>query len=205
MADLVGAQYPEFNPLQIATGGFSNSTQANVPAYTNAEWFGLNYTDSTAGMVTAKANGIAVPVDIGTVVSKVTVLVGGAAGTITHLNVQLFSGLATPAAISTQTTDQTATPFTANTYYTWTLPSAVQITSALAPNRFIYVSISGTWSVAPSVASGACPVAIVTSGAAGFGTSAPVLSASYTGGGATQPTTLASGSTVATAPLVWLT
>jgi hypothetical protein len=206
MADLVSGSFPEFNPLQALTGGFANATQSNIPAYTNAMWFGMTYTDSAAGMVTAKANGVAVPVDVGVVISKVTVLVGAAAGTITHLNVQLFSGIATPAAIGTQTTDQTSTPFTANTFYTWTLPSGgVTITPAMAPQRFVYVSFGLTASVAPSVASSATPVAIVTSGAAGFNTSAPVLSASYTGGGAAQPATLASASAVAQAPLVWLT
>ena len=205
MADLVSAQYLEWNPSVSFTGGFTNATQANIPAYSNEAWFGHVWTDSAAGLVTAKANGIAVPVDPGVVISKVSILVGAAVGTISHLNVQLFSGIATPAAIGTQTTDQTSTPFTANTIYTWTLPSPVTITPAQAPNRFIYVSINGTWSGAPSVASFAQPVAIVSGGTAGFGAGAPTPTASYTGGGSTQPATLASGSTVAQAPAVWLT
>jgi len=38
-----------------------------------------------------------------------------------------------------------------------------------------------------------------------FGASAPVLAAKYTGGGATQPATLVSATTVAAAMVVWLT
>ena len=205
MADLVGGKFPQTNPAVSFVGGFTNSTQANIPARTNAEWLGYVWTDSATGMVTAKANGIAVPVDPGTVVSKVSVLCGAAAGTVTHFNVQLFSGIATPAALGTQSTDQTSTPFTVNTILTTTLGTPVLVTSANAPNGYIYVSLSGTWSVAPSVASASTPTAIVTAGTAGFGASAPTLTANYTGGGATQPATLAGAATVAQAPIVWLT
>jgi hypothetical protein len=58
--------------------------------------------------------------------------------------------------------------------------------------------------MAPSLASASTPVAIVSGGASGFGASAPVLAAKYTGGGASQPTTLASATTVVAAMLVWL-
>ena len=205
MADLVAGLYPEFDPYQAVTAGLSNVAQPNIPAFSNVNWFGMNYTDSASGMVTAKANGVAVPVDWGAVITKVTVLCGAAAGTITHFNVQLYSGIAVPAAQGTQSTDSTSTPFTVNTFLTVTLGSTVLVTPTNAPNRFVYVSFGLTASVAPSVASAATPVAIVTSGAAGFGTAAPLFSASYTGGGASQPATLASGSAVAQAPLVWLT
>jgi hypothetical protein len=162
------------------------------------------YIDSAAGGVTAVAIVVAVPVDPGVTITKATVLCGAAAGTITHCNVQLFSGIAVPAALGTQSTDATSTPFSVNTFYTFTLP-AVQITSAMAPNRFTYFSLGLTDSVPPSFASASVPTAIVTQGASGFGTTAPYLAAKFTGGGAVQPATLASATTVAAATLVWLT
>ena len=205
MSDLVAAQFPLSNPYQALTGGLSNATQSNVPAQTNVNWFGFNATDSAAGGVSAVANAVAIPVDWGVVITKATVLVGAAAGTITHCNAQLFSGIATPAALGTQSTDATSTPFTANTFYTFTLGSAVLVTPANAPQRFLYFSLGLTDSVPPSFASASTPTAIVTQGASGFGTTAPYLAAKFTGGGATQPTTLASATTVAAATLVWLT
>ncbi len=205
MADLIAGQYPEFNPLQVLTGGLVNATQGNLPAATNARWFGMNYTDSAAGGVTAVANVVAVPVDVGTVVTAATVIVGAAAGTITHCNAQLFSGTATPAALGTQTTDVTSTPFTVNTAdtFTWAAPG-VLVTPANAPNRFVYFSLGLTDSVAPSFAAASVPVAINVAPSA-FGASAPILAARYVGGGATQPATLATPTTVAAATLVWLT
>jgi hypothetical protein len=205
MADLASAHFPQFNPGQALTGGLDNATQANIPAQTNATWFGFTAIDSAAGGVTAVANAVAVPVDWGVVITNATVLCGAAAGTITHANVQLFSGIATPAALGTQSTDATSTPFTVNTFATFTLGSAVLTSPTNAPNHYLYFSLGLTNSVAPSLASASTPVAIVSGGASGFGASAPVLAAKYTGGGAAQPTTLASATTVAAAILVWLT
>lgn len=205
MADLASGQYLQFNPFQALTGNLTNVANPAAPAYSNASWFGFQYSDSAAGGVTAVANAVAVPVDWGAVITKATVLCGAAAGTITHWNAQLFSGIATPAALGTQSTDATSTPLTVNSSFTITLGSAVQITPANAPNHFVYFSLGLTNSVAPSFAAAAVPVAIVTAGTAGFGANAPVLAAKYTGGGATQPATLASATTVAAATLVWLT
>ena len=205
MADLVSGRYAQSNPFQALTGNLVNATQSNIPAQSNVNWYGFQYSDSAAGGVTAVANGVAVPVDWGVPISKVTVLCGAAAGTITHFNFQLFSGIAVPAALGTQSTDQTSTPLTANTILTTSLGSTVVTSSSNAPNGFLYVSLGLTNSGAPSFASAATPVAIVTQGASGFGTSAPYLAAKFTGGGATQPSTLASATTVANAYFVWLT
>jgi hypothetical protein len=208
MADLVSGGYAESNPFQALTGGLTNATQANVPAYTNATWFGVgNYTDTATGFTTAKSNGYAVPVDLGVTISNVTILVGAAAGTITHWNWSLYSGIAVPAKLNTQSVDVTSTPLTANTFYTVALGKPFQVTPASAPNGFLYVGLSLTASVAPSVASATTPTAIVWSGAAGFSTSAPVFAANYTGGGAVAPATLAAAgaATVAAAPFIWLT
>jgi hypothetical protein len=202
---LVLGQHALFNPYQALTGGLTNATQSNVPAQTNVNFYGFNAVDSAAGGVTAVANAVAVPVDWGVVFTKATVLCGAAAGTITHINAQLFSGIAVPAALGTQSTDATSTPFTVNTFYTFTLGSAVTATPTNAPQRFLYFSLGLTDSVAPSFASASTPTAIVTQGAAGFGTTAPYLAAKFTGGGAVQPATLASATTVAAAFLVWLT
>jgi hypothetical protein len=188
----------------VLTGNLSNLTQPNMPAASNASFFGFTYTDSAAGGVTAVANGVAVPVDWAMTFTKAVLLTGAAAGTITHFNAQLFSGIATPAALGTQSVDATSTPLTVNTSFTITLGSAVTATPTNAPNKYLYFSLGLTNSVAPSFASAATPVAIVTSGTAGFGANAPVLAAKYTGGGATQPATLASATTVAAATLVWL-
>jgi len=202
-ADLVAGHFPESDPMLALTGQLMNATQGNIRAFSNTDWFGMTYTDSAAGGVSAVANAVAVPVDVGAIISNVTVLSGAAAGTITNANFQLFSGIATPAALGTQSTNVTSTPFTVNTALTTALGSPVLITSAVAPKGFIYVSLGLTNSVPPSFASAATAVAINTAPSQ-FGSTAPTLAAKYTGGGATQPATLVSPTAVAAAFLVWL-
>jgi hypothetical protein len=201
MSPLVRAKYPLLNPDQSLTGGLSNATQSNDPAFTNAQWFGYVTTDSAAGGVTAVANVVAVPITPGIVVTQVSLVSGNAAGTITNCNVQLFSGTSTPTALGTQSVNVTSTPFTQATPFTFTLGSAVTISQANAPYGYVYVSLGLTDSVAPSFASAGTPVAL----GVAPGTNAPVLAAKYTGGGSTQPATLVSPTLVAAAYLCWLT
>jgi hypothetical protein len=87
MSDLIRGQYPVTHGLKKATGGFQNATQANVMARSNAEFLGLANLADTATIVAATgvAVGVAVPVEYGDIISKVTVLVGAtAAGTPTN-------------------------------------------------------------------------------------------------------------------------
>jgi len=191
--------------MYAITGQLSNATQSNIRAFSNADWYGFTVIDSAAGGVSAVANAVAVPVDTGVVISAATILCGAAAGTVTNANAQLFSGTATPAALGTQSTNVSgSTPFSVNTAYKFTFGTPVLITQANAPGGFVYFSLGLTNSVPPSFASASTPVAINTSPSQ-FGASAPVLAAKFTGGGATQPATLVSPTTVAAATLVWLT
>lgn len=205
MSPLVRGQYHEYNPLQALTGNLVNATQGNIPAMSNVDWFGFQAVDSTAGTVTAVANAVAVPVDWGVTFTKATVICGAAAGTITHANVQLYSGIAVPAALGTQSVDATSTPFTGNTVATFSF-AAVTANPTNAPGKFLYVSLGLTASVQASLASASTPVALNTAPPV-FGAAAttPILAAKYTGGGAVAPATLATPTVVAAAFLVWLT
>ena len=118
---------------------------------------------------------------------------------------QLYSGIATPAQLGTQSTDATSTPFTANTLLAFSF-AAVTASSTNAPNKFLYFSLGLTASVAPSFAS-ANIGSVFNTAAPIFGTTAttPILAAKFTGGGATQPATLASPTALTAATLVWLT
>ena len=203
MSPLVRGQYHEYNPFQALTGNLVNVTQPNLPAFSNTDWFGFSPADSTAGTVTAAANAVAVPVDWGITFTKATVICGAAGGTITHANAQLYSGLAVPAALGTQSTDATSTPFTVGTSTTFTF-APVTATSVNAPGKFLYFSLGLTASVQASLASVSTPVALNANPSV-FGAAAPVFAARYTGGGAAAPATLVAGTTVAAAFLVWLT
>jgi len=109
------------------------------------------------------------------------------------------------AALGSQTTNVTSTPFTVSSAFTFTFPApGVFVTPANAPNRFIYFSLGLTDSVAPSFAAASVPVAFNVAPSA-FGASAPILAAKFIGGGAVQPATFVSPTTVAAASLVWLT
>lgn len=208
MADLISGRYVETNPLMSALGLAANINQPNLPAYTNASFFGLVMADTAAAVTTAKANAVAVPVDIGAVIQKITVFVGGTvSATSTHSNFALYSGgVAAPAIIGTQSTDVTsgAGGTTANTMLQVTI-TPVMITAAMAPQGYIYVSYGLTATTVPSLAAFSTPTAIgyqwalvsATANPLGFGFTA-------TGGGASAPATLASTANVASAYFVVL-
>jgi len=212
---LVRGHYPSANPLFSMLGGLTNATQSDLPPYTNATYFGgvAGLTDTAAATTTAKATVVVVPVDLGATITKVSWITGATVATVTHLNVQLYGsntgvGLAAPVQLGTQSTDIT-TAQTASQINTITLGAAVVITQTNCPNGFVYVSIGSTASTPQSFAAWATPVAIgyTWNTLPAATTSAPLFpfAADFTGGGATQPATLAGGAARSTTPLVILT
>ena len=163
MSDLVRGKYNVTNPMFSAYGQQANATQGNVALRSNAAWgSAFNLTDAAAIVTTGVQGSIPVPVEIGDVITKISFVVGATAGaTLTHSFTALYSGVTTPALLA-QSADNVAGDggFTASGVRTFTLASAVTITSAIAPNGFVYASYCVTGTTMPTLASWATAAAV---------------------------------------------
>lgn len=210
MADLAGGRYPQYNPW-LAMLGLTNATQSDIPARSNLEYLGLSTVTNGALAASGVIAAVPVAVDQGTVVSAVTILVGGtAASTPTHQFAALYQGTGTTPVLMAQSTDATTAAVAASAPYQFTLATPQLITSVNAPNGFIYVAVSFTGTTVPTAAGTSVPTAVgyqwftsttTPKGAAPLGFS--VTSGSSVAGTATA--TLASPSAAAVAPIVILT
>jgi hypothetical protein len=211
LADLVDGRYPESNPTWAIFGQQTNVAQSDIPGRSNIEWLGLSGAIATTTLVaTGVGAAVAVPVDQGMLVSKVTLFVTAtAASTPTHQFAALYAGTgAAPALITASASaDATTAAIAASAPYVFTLPAGgVLITPTNAPAGFIYVSVSVTASTVPTVVTVSGPTI------AAWGTMVPPTGAplffSATHGSAlagTAAATIASPSNVTQVPLVLLT
>lgn len=203
MSDLIRGRYPVTNPVAKLLGMAGNATQSNVNVRSNLEWFGLGNPTDGALAATGVGCAVAIPVEVGDTFTQISLLVGATAeATGTHAISGLYSGIATPALLA-QSTDVTgAAALAASAKYTFTLASAVTITSATAPGGFIYASIA--------IAAGTIPTAAVVSTPTAIGyqwyANGPLFLAATHGSSlaATMPATIATPSAKAVAPLVFL-
>jgi hypothetical protein len=80
MADLVGGRWSQYNPVDRILGQFSNATQGNIPARSNAYLFGASTLVDQATAATKKGLFVAIPVEYGDIIKNVSVLVGATEG-----------------------------------------------------------------------------------------------------------------------------
>lgn len=154
MADLASARYPETNPLWSILGQPTNVSNPSYPARSNLEYLGINgLVDTAASLATGVMTAVAIPIDSGTVVSKISVLVGAtAASTPTHSFAALYSGtnVAAPPLIG-QSTDGTTTAIAASARFDFSLTTATTITPAQAPFGYIWAAICTVGTGQPSL------------------------------------------------------
>lgn len=92
MSDLTGGRYPQYNQIDKVLN-LSNASQSNIPARSNAYFFGTSTLVDQATAATKKGLFVAVPVEYGDIISKVSFLVGGTEGeTGVKSFVALYSG-----------------------------------------------------------------------------------------------------------------
>jgi hypothetical protein len=204
MSDLTGGKYPQNNALVALLGGLSNAAQANIPARSNAEWFGT--ATMTDGALAATGIGcfVPVPVDIGTEISKISILVGATAGaTMTHQFAALYAGTGAEPALIGQSTDTTSAAIAEKTLAGWTLTKPALITAANAPQGFVYAEVCITASTVPTAASIGTPAGVNYK----WTTNGPLF-LSFTAGsalGATAAATTGSPTAKVVAPIIVLT
>lgn len=208
MADLVSGHYPQSAALQALTGQAGGALQSNLPVRSNLEWpvFSGALADTAAALTTQVMTAVAIPVDVGVTYSKVSVLVGATTGsTFTNSWAALYSGttIAAPPLIA-QTTDGAGTPAagTASTRLDFTFTTPVTITAAQAPNGYIFAAVMVKGTV--------CSLITTPAGAAAgqyrWFANTPLYFSQTSGSGltSTAPATLANASTLATAPVTFL-
>ncbi len=208
MSDLVRGRYPLTHPLSKAFGLQANAGQANTAVRSNLEWTGINdLTDAAASLVSGKATVVAIPVEYGDVISKVSVLTGATAESGgSHAWAAIYAGTVTTtvAIQGAQSTDVTgATAIAASARYDFTLATSVLVTPANAPFGYVYAAVSVTGTV-PSLLS----AAVAAAAQYAWFTNSPPFFAGTVGSalGAAAPATITLGSVsaIATPPAVLL-
>ncbi len=206
-ADLVGANYPTFNPIDSILGQPRNLTQANIGARTN--WLGQPLVDTTGVFGTAQTTFVTVPVAPGDVITSVIFMVGAtAASTPTHFALGLYSGvLTTTKLLGTQSTDTTTTAIAANTLFTTKLGAVYTIQPADCPYGYLFVGVGYTGTASPSCLGWTGPAHQESYVSSSPFVNTPLLCAEQgtgAGGSLTASVTLATSTIQAATPAVWL-
>lgn len=203
---LVAGKYPNTNWLWKLTGNLASSAQGNVPARSNLEWFGAGSLVDGALASTGVAAAVACPVEVGDVITKVTIITGAtAASTPTHQFVALYGFHATAPPLIVQSTDTTTAAVVLNTAATYTLSTPTKITSTHAPQGYIYVAYVQTGTTISTAISATTTTAA--SLVSAFSATSPLFLSMTAGSGltTTAAATLASPAAKAVAPIVFLT
>lgn len=162
--DLVSGVYPLKNPF-LALHGISNATQADVPARSNLEYLGLS--TLTDGVIATSTNttAVAIPIDPGTVVTNVIMLLGSgtASSTPTHSFVALYSGATSTGAANlllAQSTDALTAAITGSAALVTALSTPYMVKPTDCPNGYIYAAYGPSATAVPSGACVATPTAV---------------------------------------------
>jgi hypothetical protein len=209
MSPLVRAHYPLQAVDQSILGLPGNATEGNAPVYSNWQTapFGGPLADTAASLVTQVMTVVPCPVDVGTVVTNISTLVGNTpGGSWTNSWAALYQGtnVTAPALIS-QTPDGGGTPAAAvaSTRLDFSYPTGYGqvITVAMAPYGFVYVALMVKGTV--------CSLETVSTPAVSqyrYFPNAPLYLCQGSGPSltTTAPATLVNASTKTTAPQVFL-
>lgn len=201
--DLVSGGYPVNYSFEKLTGKAPNTAQGNISIRSNMEWFGLGNVTDGALAATGVGCAVAIPVEWGDVITKVSILAGATAeATGTHTFAALYSGIAVPALMAQSADNTGAAAVAASAKFDYTLATAQAITPSNAPGGFVYASIVVTATTVPTAASIATPTAV---GYQWFAAGPLFLAATHGSGlTTTAPATIASPAAKAVAPIVFL-
>ena len=203
--DVLSGRYPLTAAIWKALGEPVNASQGNIPVRSTLEYTGFASIADGAAFVTNKLVFVPVPVEVGDIISTVTIIAGATSPTTTIGYSAVYSGLATAAtaALLAQSANLGGTQIAASAPYAYTLASKILVTPANAPFGYLYVGIqqTGTCNSAASVS-----IAAAVSGTVGaWFTNGPVSYCSTVAATtATAPPTLATPTAATVAPVVFL-
>jgi hypothetical protein len=161
--DILSGRYPLTAAFWSGVGQPANATQSNIPVRSNLEWpFLGDLADQAAALVSGSVTVVPVPVDIGNVITKVSILTGATANADpTNQWAAVYSGVLTTAVLQgAQSTDATSTAIPVSGRWGFTLGASVEVTAANAPYGYVYVGIGIVVSTTlPSLICAACATA----------------------------------------------
>lgn len=205
---LVKGHYGTQNPMDSLLGQPRNSTNPNLPARSNC--IGA-YTpvDTAAVLVSGSTTFVAVPVEPGDTITTITLEIGNtAASTPTHFAIGLYSGVLTTAKLlGTQSTDTTTAAIAANTLLKTAYGAPYQIQNADCPYGYIYVGIGYTGTASPSAMGFTGSTKDLSFVASSIFVNKPLACGTQAvgaGGTVAATVTLASSTSQAATPYVWL-
>jgi hypothetical protein len=220
-ADLVGGRYPVTYPFAKALGlvgttvekpAGGNITQGNICARSNAEWFGLaGWTDGALG-TSEVGTVVAVPVELGDEINKITVFVGATKGKKVEAGfAALYQALNAKNKAEEQPllaqskSAKLGEEVLAEKPLTFTLETPVIVTSERAPYGFLYVVVVLEAETMPTAAAVSTPKATQAAVPLLF-TNAPVVLSGTVGSGfkTNAEATLGAVTSKAVAPIVSL-
>lgn len=206
---LTKGHFPQQNPLDSILGQPRNAANPTLPARSNTTYLGYVPVDTAAVLVSGSSTFLAVPVEPGDVIATATFEIGNtAASTPTHFAVGLYSGVLTTAKLlGTQSTDTTTTAIAANGILSVTLGASYQVGTADCPFGYIFVGIGYTGTASPSMV-GCTGSTKDQAYKTGLFVNKPLVCATQAvgaGGTLAASVTLASSTSQAAIPYVWLT
>lgn len=204
---LVRGRFHLTNPQWCWLGQPVNGSQANIPYRSNLDYApGAVLTDGAA-LATGVATAVAIPVEYGDEINKVTVLVGATpASTPTHSWAALYSApvaQGTPKLVGTQSTDGATAAIAASGAFVFTLGAGYIANPTDSPQGLLWVAVCVTGTATPTLAS----FTLATAVAYPWFTNSPAKMGAITSGtalGATAPATLATPAAQAVTPVVFL-
>jgi hypothetical protein len=210
-SDLVGGRYPVTYPFAKALGLAANASQGNITIRSNGELLGLGNAVDGALAATEVGCVVAVPVEAGDLISKVTILVGATKGKKVEAGfAAVYAGTNAKnepkegALLAQSKSAALAEGVLAEEPLVFTLETPVLVTTAIAPFGFVYVMISLEAETMPSALTQSTPKALQAVFAKQF-PNAGLLSATAGAAQKTKaPATLPALTSKAVAPLVFL-
>lgn len=210
MSDLVSGRYGSQELFWRILGMPSNATQGNVPPRSNLPLFGLAGLTDAAQSATKKGNMVAVPVQEGDVISKVSVIVGATEGAAGKAYAAVYSGTTGKVenkllAQSAKTSGEAA--LVLSKVFTLELEKAILVTPETAPNGYLYAGVVQESATISTLVSQAGVKAVAQNLGFLFNAKAPeVLSVATTAKGAGEAAAGFKAETaLETAPIVFLT
>jgi hypothetical protein len=210
--DLSGGRWPMIYPFAKALGLAGNGTQANLCVRSNLEWFGLGNIVDGALAATEVGNVIPVPVEVGDVINKVSIIIGATKGKKVEAGfAALYQALNAREKAEEQPllaqskSAKLGEEVVAEEYLTFTLEKPVIVTPTIAPFGFLLVQIALEAETVPSAWTVATPKAIQ-KGYLKLFPNAPLALAGTAGAGlkTTAAATLGAITSKAVAPVVFL-
>jgi len=189
---------------------FGNLTQVanpGVPARTNAHLFGYAGWTDTSKNVTQVAHYVAVPVEVGDIITNVN-LFNGATISATPTNdwAALYQGVGAAPALLAQTADSLTVVTTISARITQAFATPYTVKAADCPNGYIYVSLMSKAGTVETVATASTPTVFGYQlvGAAGAGSPIRIAGTHGSGLTTTAPATIVDIGAKATAAIVVL-